>query len=340
MSMAPAAAVAGLWIASGVLGAALARAPLGMRLRAGCAIVLSAVPLGAPFLLTGQAGWVRFLVAVQSALCAFRLFDLCARASDAKAQAEHRSNGRRVLADVAYIVVWPSLDRSRAFRRLDGERAAYVKSRALRAGVYGLTGGLLLALGARLELPERLPAAHSFLGACEIFLLGTALSDTVVAAFALAGFWIDDLFDYPMPPRSLLDFWGRNDLQFHHWLKQYVFRPFARRRRPALGVLAVFAFSGVGHEYLILASVPEMFGRQLAFFMLNGFGCLLGARLERSHRDRTGRTVSAVTRSTLAVAFLVATSPLLFSSLDGLLHFHGAMGGWLLHVLLTPLPSI
>src|SRR6266849_926774 len=99
LAPAPATAVAGLWIASGVLGTALAAAPLGARLRMLLAIMLGALPLAAPFLLAGQAAWIRFLVAVHSALCAMRVFDLCARRSQRGAGDGEVLRGRELLVD-------------------------------------------------------------------------------------------------------------------------------------------------------------------------------------------------------------------------------------------------
>ena len=139
-------------------------------------------------------------------------------------------------------------------------------------------------------------ADHGFLvdglfKALEIYLLAGGANSLLVGTFALAGYRVLDAFRYPIFAHSVLDFWSRYNVCIHRWLKRHIFEPLARRRRPTLGILAVFAFSGLMHGYFFLPFAPDLFGWQLAFFGVHGLGAIAGFRLGRAFQAPAGRHV-------------------------------------------------
>src|SRR5581483_11852986 len=97
-----------------------------------------------------------------------------------------------------------------------------------------------------LDLPARGIWLDSSLKVFEIYAMAGGANSMMVGAFAVAGYRVTDGFRYPILARSVLDFWSRYNVWIHRWLKRHVFEPIGRRgRRPATGILAVFALSGL-----------------------------------------------------------------------------------------------
>jgi alginate O-acetyltransferase complex protein AlgI len=93
----------------------------------------------------------------------------------------------------------------------------------------------------------------------------------------LAGFWrargvaVERLFVNPVASRSLGEFWGRRwNLAFHAVARDFVFRPVARRRGAAAGILATFLFSGLLHEVLLSVPAGGGYGLPTGYFLLHG----------------------------------------------------------------------
>src|SRR5262249_28501992 len=148
----------------------------------------------------------------------------------------------------------------------------------------------------------------SSIKAMEIYLLAGGVNDLMVATFSLAGYRVSDAFRYPILAHSVLDFWSRYNVWIHRWLKRHVFEPIGRRRRrPVLGILAVFAVSGLLHEYLILVVIPELLGWQFAFFGLHGLGAISGAWLGRRYQAIAGRRTPRPLAIAATLGFVLAT---------------------------------
>jgi membrane bound O-acyltransferase family protein len=306
------------WVLPAVLAYALGRARIPPRLRTVLWALIAVSPLTTPLWLNAQNSLVRVLVAIQSFLCFAKIIDYCV-------QVARRDDRTGFWMCVLYISFWPTLDVSRCAIRLPTrDWPRFVLARATSAVAMLVPAAALMTLGAWFNLRGRSTVVDAVFMAFEVYLLGHVMNEVTVAAFGLGGFKLEDAFRYPLLPRSVLDFWGRHDLVFHHWLKRHVFWP-ARPRthtHPALGVLAVFFVSGLAHEYLFLVAVPGVAGRQMAFFLLNGLGGLLGAGLGRAYRAKFRRGVPRPLPTIATVAFLLLTSPLLVSCLDRVFHFH------------------
>ncbi len=227
------------------------------------------------------------------------------------------------------LTFWPALQIEDVGVRIDaGVPRMAVAARRLASGLAGLVVGLMLtALGESLDLPERGIWLDSSLKALEIYAIAGGGNDLMIAALALAGYRATNAFRYPIFARSVLDFWSRYNVWIHRWLKRHVFVPIGRRgRRPALGILAVFAVSGLMHEYLIDVAVPELVGRQFAFFGLHGLGAIGGAWVGRRYRAITGHPAPKVPAVAATLGFVLLTAPIFIRCMDRIIDLHRDVG--------------
>ncbi len=231
------------------------------------------------------------------------------------------------------LTFWTALEIEDVGVRIDrGAGRWRMASRRLASGVTGVVVGLMLtALGQSLDLPARGLWLDSSLKALEIYAIVGGANDLMVAAFALAGYRVTDGFRYPIFARSVLDFWSRYNVWIHRWLKRHIFEPIGRRgRRPALGILAVFAVSGLMHEYLLVVAVPELIGRQFAFFGLHGLGAIGGAWLGRRYRAVSGYRAPRVLAVAATLGFVLLTAPIFIRCMDRIIDLHRDVGKWVL----------
>ena len=164
----------------------------------------------------------------------------------------------------------------------------------------------------------------------EIYLLAGGANNLLVAAFALAGYRVSDGFRYPILAHSVLDFWSRYNVWIHRWLKRHIFEPIVRRRRPVLGILAVFAFSGLLHEYFFVPFALDLLGWQLTFFVLHGLGAIAGFRLGRAFQAVAGHRVPRPLAIATTLGFVLVTAPIFIHPLDRVIDFHRDLGEWVL----------
>src|SRR5690606_1081222 len=108
----------------------------------------------------------------------------------------------------------------------------------------------------------------------EIYLLSSALSDTLRAAAALGGVRADHVFRDLYRFSSILDFWARYNQPVHHFLRERVYQPLRGRLGPRGAILATFFASGLFHEYIFVSVDPRLLGIQLGFFAIQGLGGL------------------------------------------------------------------
>jgi hypothetical protein len=314
------------------LGIPSGLAPLLVRFRRGIpgplwrslAVVVCLVPLVAP-LVAGRMKrpGLTMLIAIPGGIVMLKAIDWLSNP-------RHEDQPLRVWLALTF---WPALEIEDVGVRLEGiSRRMALAGRRLSAGVAGVAAGLALtAVGQSLDLPARNIWLDGSLKAMEIYAMGGGANSLMVAALALAGYRITDAFRYPIFARSVLDFWSRYNVWIHRWLKRHVFEPIGRRgRRPALGILAVFAVSGLLHEYLILVAVPEMIGRQFAFFGLHGLGAVGGAWLGRRYRAIARRRAPRALAVAVTLGFVLLTVPIFIRCMDRVIDLHRDVGAWAL----------
>ena len=185
----------------------------------------------------------------------------------------------------------------------------------------------MAATGQLLGLPDRSIWLDSLFKCLEIYLLASGSNHLLVAAFAAAGFRLTDGFRYPILAHSVLDFWSRYNVWIHRWLKKHVFEPIGRRgRRPVIGILAVFATSGLLHDYLMWLVAPDLLGWQFTFFGLHGLGAIGGTWLGRRYRAIIGRSVPRSLAVAATLGFVLVTAPIFIHCMDRVVDVHRDVG--------------
>ena len=235
------------------------------------------------------------------------------------------------------LSIWPGLQIEDVAVRIDVPHERFsLATEKLASGAAGIAIGLALAgAGQWLDLPARGIWLDSWLKALEICGLVGGANDLMVGAFALAGYRATDAFRYPILAHSVLDFWSRYNVWIHRWLKHHVFEPIGwRGRHPILAILAVFAASGLFHEYLIVVARPELIGRQFAFFGLHGLGAVGGTWLGRRYRAIAGRRAQRALAIATTIGFVLLALPIFIGCLDHFIDLHRDVGSVVLSAVL------
>jgi MBOAT, membrane-bound O-acyltransferase family len=303
------------------------------RLRTACAAIICLIPLTAPWLLVGYASRLTlWLVTIAGGIVMLKAIDWLSRPRLA----------HDLIRVWLVLTFWPALQIEDVAVPLSGlaERMRLVLRR-FAAGATGLAAGLALAAsGQHLGISDQSVLLGSTWKTIEIYLLAGGSNHLLVGTFAAAGYRIQDGFRYPILAHSVLDFWSRYNVWIHRWLKQHIFLPIGlRRRNPVLGILAVFAVSGLLHEYLFLPIDRTVLGWQLAFFLVHGVGALAGVGLGRTFERISGRRPPRPLAIAATVAFVLLTAPLFIHCLDRVFDLHRNLGAWVLRTpdLLRPI---
>jgi D-alanyl-lipoteichoic acid acyltransferase DltB (MBOAT superfamily) len=131
------------------------------------------------------------------------------------------------------------------------------------------------------------------------------------------------LMEEPFASRTPADFWRRYNRPMNQFLWKHVFKPTGRVRSAVWATMAVFAVSGVLHEYVFGVAVGRVQGYQMAFFLLQG--AAVAATLRAKLR---GWRVPAGCAGTLG--FNLLSSVLFFGSVQGVVPFYSrGLPGWL-----------
>ena len=269
--------------------------------RAGALMVaLLVAPLGVP----ASQPAVRFFAAIVALLIGAKLVDLArGRVSDPAMTA---TRGRRLM----WFLVppdtrWPAdAAQARAVRR-EGRR------RALRA--LARLPGVAALIGVAVVAPHLTGAAVVSTAWDLLFtwLWITAAVDLGAGLVMQTGVRVAEVFRAPALARSPADFWGRRwNRAFRQWAWRHLYLPLGGRRRPGRALMAVFAFSALVHEYLVVVSLGTTDGHMAAFFLVNG-----GATLATVYARRRWRPLPAAAAVLLHWAWLLATAPLFFTPL-------------------------
>jgi hypothetical protein len=288
------------------------------------AVVICLIPLTAPLWLIGtQRPRLTMLIAILGGIVMLKAVDWLAAP---------RCESDLVRVWLA-LTFWPALEIEDVGVLIPGmRRRISLLWRRLAAGVPCLVVGLAMAAtGQLLGLPDRDIWVDSVFKCAEIYLLANGSNHLLVAAFAAAGFRGTDAFRYPILAHSVLDFWSRYNVWIHRWLKKHIFEPIGRRgRRPVTGILAVFATSGLLHDYLMVLVAPDLLGWQFTFFGLHGVGAIVGTWLGRKYRAIRGRNVPRSLAIAATLGFVLATAPIFIHCMDRVVDLHRDLGGWVL----------
>jgi hypothetical protein len=118
--------------------------------------------------------------------------------------------------------------------------------------------------------------ALSYLGAPLLWLGTGAIVEFVRILYMPWGRVIPRAHDHVLAARSVSDFWGRRwNVWMSDWFRDVVWKRF--RRRPALGMFAVFFLSGIIHEGVLnfglwLVHGRNQFGSMMIYFLLQAVG--------------------------------------------------------------------
>lgn len=278
----------------------------GRRMRAAVLLAAGAAILSAPFVITAEAGALRFLTACAGVILVMKLWDL------------HVHAGRGIPWDRFLPFV---LNVFSMVLRDDVEGESRPPRRAMRAelvrGLAGSTVGLVAFLAA-FGVPWRtvpLLVEHTA-KALVIFLAMLAFFRLVIAVVRRTGGTMPDFADAPLLARTPADFWRRYNRVFYRYFHENVFRPAGGRRSPVAAVLFIFLLSALIHEYVFGIAIGRVQGYQTAFFLLQGVG--VAATLRVKPRRRTA--IIGWTIGTLA--FNLFTSMLFFLSFHAVLHLY------------------
>ncbi len=293
-----------------------------------CETLICLTPLMAPWPLSGTLAspLAIWLVAIAGAIVALKAIGWLSRP-------RQPGDFARVWL---FLTIWPALEiEDVLIPEQSGRSRIRLASWRISTGIVAVTSGLgLTALGRTMGLPEHDFWLDNTFKTLEIYLLAGGSNNLLVATFALAGYRITDGFRYPILARSILDFWSRYNVCIHRWLKHHIFEPIGhRRRKPVLGILAVFLFSGLAHDYLFLPVTYELLGWQLAFFSLHGLGAIGGFALVRAYRRIVGSSVPKTLAVAATFGFVLATAPIFIHCVDWIFDLHRDLGGRVLRTI-------
>jgi hypothetical protein len=141
------------------------------------------------------------------------------------------------------------------------------------------------------------------------------LGDVGTSGCRLAGGRARDVMDHPYRSRTPADFWRRYNRPTAQFFHEDCFRALDGRRHPVRGILGVFAFSAVVHEYVFLPAIGRIQGYQAAFFLVQALAVLA----TRSARPRARWEAAAIVAT---LAFNLWLSMLFFASIAQVVPFY------------------
>ena len=274
---------------------------LGPRGRVVCACVLGIGIALTPLLVPADSRFTRLVVACLAASYAMKLIDLHFGAL----------RGRRV--DFRSFLAFLANPLQLVQRRIGDELQP--AANANRRDWLRSLAGLLLTI-AVLRLTGLVDwSAWPFLlehavRASLVFLMVLFLFQQLAALARMTGAYVIDPEDRPFLARTPAQFWRRYNRWVSQFLQEDVFMPLGGRRHPVRGMMAVFALSGLGHEYVFYMATGRVQGYQMAFFLLQGVAVVATLRVKPK-----GRAALAWGAGTWT--FNLLSSVLFFASVQG-----------------------
>ncbi len=228
---------------------------------------LGVLSLGAPFLLPEDQILGRAVLGFHASVALLRLIDL---ATD-----QRPWSGARKLALVLLLIDVRKINP--APRRFDAPR--------FLAWLGFLTLAVISSWLAIFRPPQPAPLALRWIAGVVAFY---AAFEVVMRSFRaqldMMGYQSPPLHDHPILARTVQEFWAKRwNRTISDWLHAHCMRPFVRRRRPALGLMAAFGASALVHFWQIFVCLPLRFAINAGgFFLIQGAIVLL----ERTLRVR------------------------------------------------------
>ncbi len=292
-------------------GASLASAvtrPSKARVAFGIAQV-SVVPL--PWLLPTEWVFGRFLMALLAIVLFIRTWELARGVAPAGAVGWRR---------LAYLAMLPDIRFSASAQEARTARRDSVKRLLRGLGKVALLAALLWG-SSEWPVVDANVVAHVYWLLISAYLATSGICDLLAGlAMAISGHGAAEMFDSPLLATSPRDFWGRRwNLMFRNSAHRLLFTPLGGAQRPVLAVTAVFAWSAVVHEYLVVASLGTTSGQMSAFF---GLHCM--ATLVQGHWARRRGTIRLARPIAVALhlAWFGGTAPLFFDPLMAIVPVH------------------
>ena len=214
-----------------------------------------------PFLLPPSAVLARFFVALFAGVMAMKMWDL-----HIGLEVGSRPELREFLGFAVnpMLLVWRKRQSEAQTSKRDDMRKLILALARGAMAVVVLIGLQRLDWTGLPFLLQHLPIATA------LFVLVTATLDTGVALARLCGARVVDANDHPLRSPTPAEFWRRYNRLVGQFLSEDFFRPMRGLRHPLRSTLAVFAVSGLLHEYLFWMAIGRGAGLQMSFFMLQG----------------------------------------------------------------------
>lgn len=181
-------------------------------------------------------------------------------------------------------------------------------------------GGILLAFGVfrwagSIDWSDRAFLWQHAARAGSFFVYILFLFQNLAAVLRAMGVYSIDPVRQPLTARTPAEFWRRYNRWMGQFLNEDVFKPLRGHQHPRLATLAVFAVSGLFHEYLFLVATGRVQGYQMLFFMIQGVAVALTLR-----KKPVG--VAAVAWLSVTLVFNLLSSVFFFVSWQGVGRFY------------------
>jgi hypothetical protein len=282
------------------------------RRRRGVALtVLGLLVLAVPFFMPPEPRIWRFIGGIGALVCALKFVDL------------HIHVGRHGRPRFgAFLAFLPSMV-DLVLRDRDAEPSRPARVEAARAAAalaaFGAGGGAFLALF--LIDWARYPFAVEHAAKAVGFFVAVAPWAAAMAAATrmLGGRAVEPMLN-PFAARTPADSWRRYNRPVTRFFYFDAFGPLGGRRRPAAATLAIFALSGLVHEYVFFVPVGGVQGYQMAFFLVQG----AAVAATRAVDPRGGWRPVGIAAT---LAFNLATTVLFFASIDQVVPFYAERPG-------------
>lgn len=176
---------------------------------------------------------------------------------------------------LGYWLAWPGMDPVGFLLSPRRDDVRPTRGQWLEAAAMASLGAALIWVGVRSLIAWPDLAAWAGVAGL-IFLAHFGVLELLSCAWRSGGIFARPLMDHPWMAESLGDFWGRRwNTAFRDLAHRLVLVPVMRRVGPTAGLIAVFLFSGLIHDFVISVSARGGYGRPTLYFLIQAAGCLV-----------------------------------------------------------------